>query len=328
MAVPEAGCVNSPERRAVASRRRRGGWTTGRVAAIALPIVFVPIWSSGFIAGSIGARSGASLALVAWRFLIAAVVLGAVTLLTRAPWPTEPRTYVHLLVTGVLLQTVQLGGVFLGLGHGVPAGLSALMMSACPLIVAAVAVPLFSERLSCRQWIGLGVGLAGVAISVGDKPSGSGQLVGYGLTGLALVGLVAGTIYQKRFGHSVDLRTGITVQLLGATVSAFPLAAVHGGLGLPLTAGALGSLAWMATVNSIVALMLLFVLLRRSTGGAATSLLYLVPPVTALLAVPLLGQGLAAGVVLGMAVSGVGVVLVIAKRRPAGPRPRPAEENG
>lgn len=295
----------------------RGQWTAGRIGAVVLPIVFVPIWSSGFIAGTIGARSGASLALVAWRFVAAFVILGAITLMTRAPWPTEPRVYVHLLVTGVLLQTVQLGGVFLGLGHGVPAGLSSLIMSVCPLIVAAIAVPLFAERLSGRQWIGLGLGLVGVAISVSERLSSGGRLIGYALTGLALVGLTAGTLYQKRFGHSVDLRTGTAVQLFGAAATSFPLAVVHGGLRLPFTAAALGALAWMATVNSIVALMLLFVLLRRSSGGAATSLLYLVPPVTALLAVPLLGQGVTLSVVLGMAVSGVGVTLVIAGRRTA-----------
>jgi drug/metabolite transporter (DMT)-like permease len=277
--------------------------------------VFVPIWSSGFIAGTIGARTGASLALVAWRFLVAFVVLGAVAMLTRAPWPTEPRVYIHLVITGVLLQTVQLGGVFLGLGHGVPAGLSALILGVCPLIVAGVAVPMFAERLSGRQWIGLAIGLMGVAISVSEKLSGGAQLTGYGLTGLALVGLAAGTLYQKRFGHSVDLRTGTTVQLAGATATSFPLAAVHGGLHLPLTAPALGSLAWMAIVNSIGALTLLFILLRRTSGGAATSLLYLVPPVTALLAALLLGQGLSASVVLGMAVSAGGVVLVIARPR-------------
>jgi drug/metabolite transporter (DMT)-like permease len=289
----------------------------GRVAAVALPIVFVPVWSSGYIAGTIGARSGASLALVAWRFLVAVVVLGTIALVTRAPWPTGPRIYLHLLVTGVLLQTVQLGGVFLGLGHGVPAGLSALILGVCPLIVAGVAVPMFAERLSVRQWIGLGIGLTGVLISVSEKLSGGGRLIGYGLTCLALAGLAAGTLYQKRFGHSVDLRTGTTVQLAGATVTSFPLAAAHGGLHLPLTASALGSLAWLAVVNSIGALILLFVLLRRTSGGAATSLLYLVPPVTALLAVPLLGQALTRSVVLGMAVSAAGVALVVTKSRPA-----------
>jgi drug/metabolite transporter (DMT)-like permease len=285
-----------------------------RLAAVALPVVFIPIWSSGYIAGTIGARGGASLALVAWRFLVAVIVLGLFAVLTRAPWPTEPRAYGHLLVTGVLLQTVQLGGVFLGLGQGVPAGLSALILGACPLIVAGVAVPMFDERLSRRQWIGLGIGLLGVAVSVSEKLSGGGRLTGYALTGLALVGLAAGTLYQKRFGRSVDLRTGTTVQLAGATATSFPLAAAHDGLRLPLTASALGSLAWLAVVNSIGALILLFILLRRTSGGAATSLLYLVPPVTALLAVPLLGQRLSASILLGMAISAVGVTLVITNR--------------
>ncbi|WP_433323470.1 DMT family transporter [Spirillospora sp. CA-294931] len=286
-----------------------------RLLSAALPVMFVPIWSSGYIAGTIGARGGASLALVAWRFLVAVLVLGAVALATRARWPTEPRVYAHLLVTGVLLQTVQLGAVFLGLGRGVPAGVSSLILSVCPLIVAAVAVPMFAERLTGRQWAGLALGLAGVAISVSDRLAGGGQLAGYALTGLALAGLAAGTLYQKKFGQTVDLRTGTTIQLLGAAVTTFPLAALHGGLGIPTTAEALGSLAWLAVVNSIGALILLFVLLRRGTGGAATSLLYLVPPVTALLAVPLLGQGLAASVVIGMLVSGAGVVLVMTAKR-------------
>ncbi|WP_433472156.1 DMT family transporter [Spirillospora sp. CA-142024] len=290
-------------------------WTIRRSAAAALPVVFVPIWSSGYLAGTIGARSGASLALVAWRFLAAFAVLGTVALVTRAPWPKDRRMYAHLLVTGVLLQTVQLGGVFFGLGHGVPAGLSSLILSACPLIVAAVAVPMFSERLTGRQWAGLALGLAGVVVCLSENLSGGAAGAGYAYTGLALAGLAAGTLYQKRFGGSVDLRTGTTVQLLGATVTTFPLAMAHGGLHIPLTAQALGSLAWLAIVNSIGALILLFVLLRRGTGGAATSLLYLVPPVTAVLAVPILGQDITASVILGMAISGAGVLLVLTRAR-------------
>jgi drug/metabolite transporter (DMT)-like permease len=300
------------------------GRTARRVAAAALPVVFVPIWSSGYLAGTIGARSGASLALVAWRFLVAFAVLGLVALVTRAPWPSDRRVYAHLFTIGVLLQTVQLGGVFFGLGHGVPAGLSALVLSACPLIVAAVAVPMFSERLTGRQWAGLGLGLAGVVVSVSESLSGGGRLAGYAYTGLALAGLAAGTLYQKRFGLSVDLRTGTAIQLFGATVTTFPLAMLHGGLRMPLTAEALGSLAWLAVVNSIGALVLLFVLLRRGTGGAATSLLYLVPPVTAVLAVPILGQDVTASVILGMAISGAGVLLVLVRSGDRRARDRPA----
>ncbi|TMR02272.1 DMT family transporter, partial [Actinomadura soli] len=146
----------------------------GRLSTAAVQVAFVPVWSSGYIAGSIGARSSHSLALAAWRFLVAVLVLGSFALVTRAPWPSSARVWGHLLIAGTLLQTVQLGGVFLGLGHGVPAGSSALILSACPLIVAALAVPLFSERLTRRQWAGLGLGLTGVAVSVSERPAAGG----------------------------------------------------------------------------------------------------------------------------------------------------------
>jgi drug/metabolite transporter (DMT)-like permease len=194
----------------------------------------------------------------------------------------------------------------------VPAGLSSVIMGASPLLVAAAGAPLLGEHLRGRQWVGLVIGLVGVVISLSPKlTAGHQQLAGYLLTGVALIGFAAGTLYQKRFGQAVDLRTGTAVQLLGATITSFPLAALHGGLYLPLTAGALGSLAWLGTINSIGAFIVLFTLLRTRTSGAATSLLYLVPPVTALLAVPLLHQPLTSAVIIGMIVSGIGVALAI-----------------
>ncbi|MGH3086912.1 MAG: DMT family transporter, partial [Rubrobacteraceae bacterium] len=125
---------------------------------VAISVVFVLVLSSGYLAGSIGVRSGSPLALLFWRFLIGLVVLGAIALVTRAPWPREARVWMHLLVIGVLLQAVQLGALYLGLGVGVPAGTASLIINCCPLFVAAAAVPLFSERLSGRQWLGLALG--------------------------------------------------------------------------------------------------------------------------------------------------------------------------
>lgn len=281
-----------------------------RPPQLALSAVFVLVWSSGYLVGTIGTRDGATLALVAWRFAVALAVLGTAALLTRTPWPRQPRTYLHLVVAGVLLQAVQLGAIYLGLGRGVPAGLASLIMSAAPLVIAAAAVPLFGERLRGRQWLGMGLGLAGVGVSLSSRLEGGPGYAGYGLTLLALAGFAAGTLYQKRFGTEVDLRAGITIQLAGAAAAAFPLAALHGGLHLPLTATSLGALAWLSVVNSIGSFALLFTLLRRRSGGAATSLLYLVPPVTGLLAVPVLGQPASLAVFAGMAVSGVGVLLV------------------
>jgi drug/metabolite transporter (DMT)-like permease len=290
------------------------------MARVGLSILFILVWSSGYLVGSIGAHAGPPLALVAWRFLLSFAVLAVASLLTRTRWPTDPRVYAHLLVIGALLQSLQLGGVYLGLGLGVSAGLASLILSVCPLIVAATAVPLFAERLAGRQWIGLGIGLAGVVLSLGVDSTGSAQLAGYLFTGVALASFAGGTLYQKRFGQQVDLRAGITIQLLGATVTSFPLALVHGGLDLPLTLPALGSLLWLATVNSIGGFALLFILLRQRTASATTSLLYLVPPVTALLAVPVLHQRVSLGIVLGMVVSGIGVVMATRRPNPDPPR--------
>ncbi|WP_329236393.1 EamA family transporter [Actinoallomurus sp. NBC_01490] len=281
------------------------------MAGLALPVAFVLIWSSGYLVGTVGAHAGPPLGLLAWRFTIGFAVLAAISLATRAPWPSEPRTWLHLLAIGILLQTVQFGTLYLALGRGVPAGLSSLVISACPLVVGAVAVPLFGERLTGPQWLGLALGLAGVGISLTEKLAGGGEPAGYALVGLALAAFAAGTLYQKAVGLTTDLRTGTTVQLFGAMVTGVPLALLHGGMRLPPTAPAIGSLAWLATVNSIGSFTLLFVLLRTRGGGAATSLLYLVPPVTALLGMPLLGQGAGWSVFAGMAVSGAGVVLVL-----------------
>ena len=290
---------------------------------IALPAAFVLIWSSGYLVGTIGVHAGSPLALIAWRFLIALVVITIISLATRAPWPTNPRTYLHLLITGILLQTIQLGSVYLGLAAGVPAALSSVILGASPLLVAAAGQPLLGERLAPRQWTGLVIGLAGVIVCLSPTlTTGHQHLAGYLFTGIALIGYAGGTLYQKRFGQTVDLRTGTAVQLLGATITSFPLAALHGGLHLPLTPASLGSLAWLGTINSIGAFMVLFTLLRTRTGGAATSLLYLVPPVTAILAVPLLHQPLTSAVIIGMLVSGVGVTLAsITRTRATRPKP-------
>jgi drug/metabolite transporter (DMT)-like permease len=282
-----------------------------------LPAAFVVVWSSGYLAGTIGAHSGPPLALLFWRFLLAFVVLCVLAVLTRAPWPTWPRTYLHLVVTGVLLQTVQFGPLYVGLGMGVTAGMAAMIMSVCPLVVAAAAVPLLGERMTARQWIGLTTGLAGVVISLSDRLDGGGSLAGYALAGLALLGFAAGTLYQKRFGGSVDLRTGTTVQLVAGMITTFPLAAVHGGVLLPMTTPAIGSTVWLALVNSIGGFTMLFLLLRLRSGGAATSVLYLVPPVTALLALVVLDQTTPVTVFVGMAVSGAGVLMTVLTKRTA-----------
>jgi drug/metabolite transporter (DMT)-like permease len=275
----------------------------------------VLVWTSGYLVGDIGTSASPPLTLLFWRFLLATAVIGTIALVTRAPWPPRLRDWVRPAAAGVLLQNVQFAGIYLGLSLGVSAGLASLIVSASPLVIAVAAVGLDGERLRPAGWVGLGLGLAGVGIAVSTELSGGARVAGIALSVLGLAGFSAGTLLQKHAPASADLRTGTTIQIGAATIVSVPLAALSGGFALPLTAPAIGSVVWLAVVNSVGGLLLLFVLLRRRSGAGATSYLFLVPPVTALLAVPVLGQPLHLAALAGVALAAVGVGLVSRSER-------------
>jgi drug/metabolite transporter (DMT)-like permease len=288
------------------------------------PAAFVLLWSSGFIAGTIGTRHAPALALTTWRFALAALVLAALARAAGAPFPRDRRTLGHLAVAGLLLQALQFGGGYLGLAAGTPAAMSSLIMSACPLVVAVAAIPLFGERPAPRAWAGLALGFGGVLVAVADHLHGTGP-AGMALTALGLAGFAGGTLYQRRFAATVDLRAGGAISLAVAALAVAPIALLRGdGLAIPASTGALGALAWLALVNSVGAMSLLLWLMRRGGAAATTSVLYLVPPTTALLAALVLHQRLDAPVLAALAIAAAGVAL--AARRPAAARPAPAPQ--
>ncbi|MFC4942774.1 DMT family transporter [Pseudonocardia sp. GCM10023141] len=279
---------------------------------------FIVLWSSGFLVGAIGTRETTPLALTTWRLLIAAVLLTALAVLTRAPWPRGRRQWRDLVITGVLLQGVQFGAAYTAISMGVPAGLAALVLCLCPVLVAVFAGPVLGERLGRLGWWGSGLAVLGALVAGVDHLGSGGGGAGLGFLVLGLAGFAAGTLYQKRVGATMDLRTGTAVQMFAAAVVLAPLALlVGGGLAVSTSAAGIGSLAWLAVVNSVGGFVLLFVLLRRGTSSATSGLLYLVPPVTALLAVPVLGQPLEIQTVIGLLITLGGVLLLNRSARPA-----------
>ncbi|NMO93733.1 DMT family transporter [Actinomycetospora sp. TBRC 11914] len=281
-----------------------------RLVGLGLVTAFVLVWTSGYLVGDLGTGASPPLTLIFWRFLLATAVIGTIALVTGAPWPARPRDWLRPAAAGILLQTVQFAGIYDGLALGVSAGLASLIVSASPLVIAVVAVGLDGERLRPAGRLGLAVGLAGVGVAVSAELSGGARAAGILFVVLGLAGFVAGTVLQKHAPVSADLRSATTIQMGAATLTSLPLAAVSGGFALPLTATAIGSVVWLAVVNSVGGLLLLFVLLRRRSGAGATSYLFLVPPVTALLAVPVLAQPLHLAALAGVALAAVGVGLV------------------
>jgi drug/metabolite transporter (DMT)-like permease len=281
--------------------------------------LFVLLWSSGFLAAGIGTRDVPALSLTTLRLLLAGALIAGVAVAAGAPWPRSRREWRGVLIGGVLLQAVQFGAGYTAIGLGVPASLAALVLCLSPVVVAVLGGPVLGERLGRLGWLGSALAVGGALVAGADHLGDGGSAAGLALLAVGLAGFAGGTLLQKRVGAAVDLRTGAAVQVLvGAAVLA-PLAVVtDGGLVLPHTGAGAGALAWLAVVNSGAGVLLLFLLLRRGTAAAVSGLLYLVPPVTALLAVPVLGQPLDGHTLAGLAVTLAGVVLVHRAGRPAG----------
>jgi drug/metabolite transporter (DMT)-like permease len=273
----------------------------------------VPLWSSGFIAGSLAAAHAPALTTTFWRFTAAAPLMALIAVVTGARWPRHWGELGRIALAGVLLQAVQFSGIYLSLQKGVPAGLAALLAGSSPLLVAVLASFLLGERLERRQWIGSAIGVLGVVVAVGEELHGRVTVAGLLLALLGLAGLTGGTLVQKRFGAASDPRSANAIQLAVAAVVMVPVAGLTQGFDMPLTYAALAPFVWLVLVLSLGAVLLFFWLLRQEKSGEATSFLYLVPSVTAIAAVPILGQPLSVGALLGLALALVGVRMVSAQ---------------
>ncbi|WP_370151669.1 DMT family transporter [Ferrovibrio sp.] len=281
------------------------------LAIAAMPGLFVLLWSTGFIGAKLGLPYAEPMTFLVLRFAIVAVLLALLAGLTGAPWPRDPRMAGHIAVAGLLLHGVYLGGVFASIYHGVPAGISALIVGIQPLLVAAAAGPVLGERVSPRQWAGLVLGLAGVVLVVWTKLGiGVGTPFGYALSVIALVGITIGTLYQKRYCPAVDLRSGSAIQFAATTVFLAPFALLFETRAVIWSGEFVFALGWLCIVLSLGAISLLFILIRRGAAARVSSLFFLVPPCTALVAFFLFGEQLSPLALAGMAATMAGVALV------------------
>jgi len=282
--------------------------------ALLLPFLFIVLWSSGYVAGKIGLPYAGPYTLIFIRFSSAALILLAVALFTGAPWPKSKREFLHLAVVGLLIQGLQFSGLYSGLKLGVSAGVSALIVGMMPIFTAFGAATFLNEKVTRAQWTGLFAGLLGVALVVSHKfGSGEANIAGYGAVLLALAGITLGTLYQKRFCTGMDLRTGGFVQLTVASVLTFFLALHFEDLQVTWTPTLIFASAWLSIVNSIGAISLLFILVRKGEASKVASLFYLIPPVTALMGYVVLNETLSPLALLGFLIT-AGAVYVCTHR--------------
>ena len=291
--------------------RRLSAWLA------AAPLAFVLLWSTGFIVAKYAAPHAPPLTFLLYRFAGAIAILLPIIAITQAPWPRTARTWRDVIIVGVLLQATYLGGVWIAIALGMPAGVSALLVGAQPLLTAGLLFKV-GERASRLQWGGLVIGFAGIALVLSDRLTLAGvALPALAVNLLALAGITAGTLYQKKHVTDVDLRTGSLIQFAASFVVLLPFAILTESMVVDFTLEFWLALAWSIVALSLVAITLLLVMIRRGRATDVTSLMYLTPPATAVLAWLMFGETLGVlawgGVLVTMA--GVALVLTTGERR-------------
>ena len=288
-----------------------------------MPAVFVVIWSTGFIVAKYGMPYAPPLTFLAIRFFLSIVCFLVWIVLARAAWPRGRAQWGHLAVTGVLMHAAYLGGVWIAVKAGMGSGLTALIVGLQPVLTALWVSWIASgdgqstSKVTGRQWAGLALGLGGLLLVVSRK-FGTGQEVTaltLACTVFALFSITAGTLYQKRFVKPTDVRTANAIQLAAAFVVTLPLALFETEA-ISWTPHFLGAMAWSVLVLTLGGSSLLYLLIQRGAATSVTSLLYLVPPTTALMAWALFGESITTATIVGTVLTALGVSLVVRSAKP------------
>ncbi|HUP28916.1 MAG TPA: DMT family transporter [Usitatibacter sp.] len=273
-----------------------------------LPGLFVFIWATGFIVAGIVATRADPLTFLTARHALSIVVFVLLSLAAKVAWPRNRRAWRDAMVAGMLLHGLYIGGVFWAVSHGLPAGFTALVTALHPMLTAMLALPLLHERLVARQWIGIAVGVAGVGLIVAPKVVAADgvPLLPLFMALLATLSLTLGTIWQKRSRPQMDLRVNAAIQFMGAFLVTAPVAALTEVGRFEQSPALWGALAWAVLGLSVGGISIMLALLKRGAASRVAPLLYLSPPLAALIALALFGEAIGAIQVVGMVLAVAG----------------------
>ncbi|MEP7154899.1 MAG: DMT family transporter [Betaproteobacteria bacterium] len=276
---------------------------------------FVTIWGSGFIATKIGIQYAAPFTFLALRFAFGLLCLIPLVAWLKPAWPQTQSQWMHIIVAGLLMHAVHLSGSHYAQYLGMPAGIAAVILALQPLATAMIAIAWFGERPRRLQWVGIALGFAGVALIVWHKIDvravTAGSLVAV-VTGL--VALTAGTLYQRRFCPTVDLRSGALIQFAVSLVAILPLAFIFEDAKVQWSWPLLGSIAFLVIFASILGVNALHTLMRRGEATRVTSMMYL-PPVFAVAMEYLVFNVVPTALsIAGIVITSVGVALAMSRR--------------
>jgi len=280
-----------------------------------MPLVFVLIWSTGFIVARYGLPYAPPMTFLVVRYLLSIGCFLLWIAFSRVAWPSSRSQWLHLAMTGIFMHAGYLGGVWAAVKAGMGSGLVALIVGMQPVLTA-VWLSSLGSRVTPRQWCGLGFGFAGLLLVVSGKFGQGGEATWWTLACAigALFSITAGTLYQKRFVAPCDVRTANTIQLAAACIVTLPLALMESEV-VRWNLQSAGAMTWSVLGLTLGGSSLLYLLIQLGAATAVTSLFYLVPPVTAGMAWLLFAEPITAVTVAGTVLTALGVSLVVRQSR-------------
>jgi drug/metabolite transporter (DMT)-like permease len=283
---------------------------------IAAPIVFLILWSAGFGIAKIAVAHAAPLTVLALRYALVLVLLIPVALVVRPKIPS-PRGILDVAIVGFLIQVVYFGLCYLAFKSGVSAGAVSIIVCLQPILVALIAPRFVGEKVTAKGWLGLVLGLAGAALAIAGRSAIAAEnAFGVGLTFLALLGITAGTLWEKRFGVSHHPVAANLIQYAVGAAFCVPAALIMEDTTIDWVPEFIWAMAYLVVANSLLAMSLLLAMIRAGEVARVSSLFYLVPALSALFAWPMLGEEMPLLGWAGMALAGLGVALVSRKPSP------------
>ena len=291
------------------ARTERAAAPLPRAAVIALSSYFVVVWGAGFVASRVALEHAAPFSYIGVRYALA-LCIAVVAFGTRARWPTTRADWGHIVIAGLLSHAGYLGGSHYAQRWGLSAGVTALVLALQPLLTAVVVSRFLHERLGTLQKLGVGVGLAGVGLVVGERAlAGTATMTSLIAVAWALLCVTAGTLYQRQFCADSDLRAAVCIHFAATALVMLPLGVAMEGFAIAWSTPIALALAYHVVLGSIGAYSILHLLMRHGQATGVTSLLYLTPPVAALVEWAAFGVAPTAVMWLGMAVACIGVAM-------------------
>lgn len=279
------------------------------------PVMFVLLWATGFIGAGLSMPYAEPFTFMAIRFVIAVSIMTIWAFASRSVWPTG-NALLHAAIAGSLIHGAYLSALFWAVHHGLPAGMSGLVAGLQPMLTTLIAAILLGERATGKQWLGLIIGFSGVAMVVWPKFSAGSGVDPQSLAAafVAVLAISTGTVWQKRFGTAVDLKSATAVQYMAAAALTIICAFLFETRVVVWSPSLIFALVWLTLAISICAILALLVMIREGAMSKVASLFYLVPGTAAIMAWLIFGETLGPIQIAGMVVTTLGVALTTMKR--------------